>query len=59
MSDAPKSDPSTKHQGSDFDDFLAEEDLLDEAEAVATKRVLAFSSLLSRHQAAPQGPPSR
>lgn len=28
--------------GSDFDDFLAEEGLLDEAETVAVKRVLAF-----------------
>lgn len=28
--------------GSDFDDFLAEEGLLEEAEAVAVKRVLAF-----------------
>jgi predicted XRE-type DNA-binding protein len=31
-----------KHLGSDFDDFLAEEGLLEEVEAVATKRVLAF-----------------
>ncbi len=30
------------HLGSDFDDFLAEEGSLEEAEAVATKRVLAF-----------------
>ncbi len=30
------------HIGSDFDDFLAEEGLLEEAEAVAVKRVLAF-----------------
>ncbi len=28
--------------GSDFDDFLAEEGLLEEAEAVAIKRVLAY-----------------
>jgi antitoxin HicB len=28
--------------GSDFDDFLTEEGLLEEAEAVAIKRVLAF-----------------
>lgn len=28
--------------GSDFDDFLTEEGLLEEAEAVAVKRVLAF-----------------
>ena len=31
-----------QHPGSDFDDFLAEEGTLEEAEAVATKRVLAF-----------------
>lgn len=31
-----------KHLGSSFDDFLAEEGLLEAAEAVATKRVLAF-----------------
>lgn len=31
-----------QHLGSDFDDFLAEEGILDEAEAVATKRVLAY-----------------
>ena len=31
-----------EHLGSEFDDFLAEEDLLEEAEAVAIKRVLAF-----------------
>jgi DNA-binding Xre family transcriptional regulator len=30
------------HLGSSFDDFLAEEGLLESAEAVATKRVLAF-----------------
>ncbi len=30
------------HLGSDFDDFLAEEGLLEEAEAMAVKRVLAF-----------------
>jgi predicted XRE-type DNA-binding protein len=28
--------------GSDFDDFLTEEGLLEEAEAIAVKRVLAF-----------------
>lgn len=33
---------NTKHVGSDFDDFLREEGLLDEAEAVASKRVLAY-----------------
>jgi predicted XRE-type DNA-binding protein len=32
----------SKHIGSDFDAFLEEERLLDEAEAVATKRVLAW-----------------
>ena len=31
-----------KHVGTDFDAFLEEEGLLEEAEAVATKRVLAF-----------------
>jgi len=31
-----------KHLGSDFDDFLREEGLLDDAEAVASKRVLAY-----------------
>jgi len=30
------------HLGSDFDSFLEEEGLLEEAEAVATKRVLAY-----------------
>jgi antitoxin HicB len=33
---------NTKHLGSDFDEFLDEEGLLEEAEAVATKRALAF-----------------
>ena len=28
--------------GSDFDDFLSEEDMLEEVEAVAIKRVIAF-----------------
>ena len=31
-----------EHLGSDFDEFLAEEGLLAEAEAVALKRVVAF-----------------
>ncbi len=31
-----------KYIGSNFDDFLSDEGLLDEAEAVAVKRVLAF-----------------
>jgi DNA-binding Xre family transcriptional regulator len=32
----------SKHIGSNFDDFLEEEGVLAEAEAVAVKRVLAF-----------------
>ena len=32
----------TEHLGSDFDDFLEEEGLLAEAEAVAVKRVIAY-----------------
>lgn len=31
-----------KHIGSNFDDFLAEEGLLEQAETVAIKRVLAY-----------------
>jgi predicted XRE-type DNA-binding protein len=31
-----------KHIGGDFDDFLREEGILEDAEAVATKRVIAF-----------------
>jgi hypothetical protein len=31
-----------RHLGSDFDDFLAEENLLEGAEAVATERVMAY-----------------
>ena len=31
-----------KHIGSNFDDFLQEEDLLTDAQAVAVKRVIAF-----------------
>jgi DNA-binding Xre family transcriptional regulator len=31
-----------KHIGGDFDDFLRDEHLLDDAEAVAAKRVIAF-----------------
>ena len=31
-----------KHIGSDFDDFLRDEGILDDAEAVAAKRVIAF-----------------
>ena len=33
---------NSKHIGSNFDDFLEEEGLLAEAEAVAIKRVIAF-----------------
>lgn len=33
---------SKQHIGSSFDDFLDEEDLLAEAEAIAAKRVIAF-----------------
>jgi antitoxin HicB len=32
----------SKHLGSDFDDFLREQDMLAGAQAVAEKRVLAF-----------------
>jgi predicted XRE-type DNA-binding protein len=31
-----------KHIGSDFDDFLRDEGILEEAEAVAAKRVIAY-----------------
>lgn len=31
-----------KHIGGDFDDFLRDEHLLDDAEAVTAKRVIAF-----------------
>jgi antitoxin HicB len=43
-----------KHIGSKFDDFLAEEKLLDEAEAVAIKRVLSYQikqELKKKHMA--------
>jgi len=33
---------NTQHIGSNFDDFLREENLLDVAEATADKRVMAF-----------------
>jgi len=33
---------NTKHIGSDFDNFLQEEGIADEVEAVAAKRVIAF-----------------
>ena len=31
-----------KHNGGDFDDFLRDEGILDEAEAIAAKRVIAY-----------------
>jgi predicted XRE-type DNA-binding protein len=33
---------ANKHIGSDFDEFLREEGMLDDAESVAAKRVIAF-----------------
>ncbi len=33
---------TNKHIGSDFDEFLRDEGLLDDAESVAAKRVIAF-----------------
>jgi antitoxin HicB len=33
---------TSKHIGGDFDEFLRDEGLLDDAEAVAAKRVIAF-----------------
>ncbi|HSL83582.1 MAG TPA: hypothetical protein VLF66_12475 [Thermoanaerobaculia bacterium] len=53
-----------KHVGSDFNDFLREEGLLEEVEAVAAKRVLAYTEQRSpegagagevRHRAADGG----
>jgi antitoxin HicB len=41
MADMPRED-ARKHMGSDFDDFLEEERMLEAAEAVAAKRVIAF-----------------
>ncbi len=35
-------DMKSKHLGSGFDEFLEEEGILEEAEAVAIKRVIAF-----------------
>jgi predicted XRE-type DNA-binding protein len=32
----------SKHQGTDFDDFLKEEDIYTEVNEMATKRVIAF-----------------
>ncbi len=41
-----------KHIGGDFDDFLEEEGLLAEAEAVAVKRVIAFqiAEFMEQHE---------
>lgn len=33
---------ANKHKGSSFDDFLAEEGLLEETEAIALKKVIAY-----------------
>ena len=41
-----------KHIGGDFDDFLREEHMLDDAEAVAAKRVIAFQICIGGWQAA-------
>ena len=43
---------TNKHKGSSFDSFLKNEDLLEEAEAVAIKRVIAFElekSMKNKH----------
>jgi antitoxin HicB len=42
MSTKPARKASNPHLGSDFDDFLREEGLYDEAQAIAVKRVLAY-----------------
>lgn len=39
------------HVGSDFDDFMKEEGLYDEAQAIAVKRVLAFQLERDMHKA--------
>ncbi|MDZ4179270.1 MAG: helix-turn-helix transcriptional regulator [Coriobacteriia bacterium] len=40
-----------KHIGSDFDDFLRDEGILDDAEAVATKRVIAYQLMQEMERA--------
>lgn len=40
-----------KHIGTDFDDFLRDEGMLDDAEAVATKRVIAYQITLEMERA--------
>ena len=42
MTTKPARKASNPHLGTDFDDFLREEGLYDEAQAIAVKRVLAF-----------------
>ena len=42
MSTKPARKASNPHLGSDFDDFLREEGLYDEAQAIAVKRLLAY-----------------
>ena len=42
MSTKPARKASNPHLGADFDDFLREEGLYDEAQAIVVKRVLAF-----------------
>jgi antitoxin HicB len=42
MSTRPARKANNPHVGSDFDDFLREEGLYDETQAVAVKRVLAY-----------------
>lgn len=37
---------TNKHIGGDFDDFLRDEEMLDDAEAFATKRVIAYQIAL-------------
>lgn len=45
---ATKANP---HVGSDFDDFMKEEGVYDEAQAIAVKRVLAFQLERDMHKA--------
>ena len=49
MSVKPVRKTSNPHLGSDFDDFLREDGLYDEAQAVAVKRVLAFEQIGRAH----------
>jgi hypothetical protein len=42
MSTKPARKANNPHLGSDFDDFLREEGLYEEAEGIAVKRVLAY-----------------